>query len=74
MMLNLLMGRIDTIDVQIERVERLIEGGAALDPELAAGLATTEPMPVIQRKIDNCAASIEALEKQLKALKAASRR
>lgn len=72
MMLGTLLDRIDLIDVQIEKIERLISGGARLDPELAAGLATTEPLPHIQRKIDQCAAAVEAVEKDLKKVKAAA--
>ncbi len=71
MLLGLLLDRIDSIDVLIAKIERLIDGGAALDPELAAGLATTEPMPSVQRKVDQCAAVIEALERHLKMLRAA---
>lgn len=71
MMLGLLLDRVESIDMMIDKVERLIEGSSILDAELAAGLATTEPMPSVQRKVDQCAAVIEALERHLKALKAA---
>ena len=57
--------RLDVIDVQVEKVQRLIEGGASLDPEMASGLATTEPMPSVQRKLDQCAAAVESLERRL---------
>jgi hypothetical protein len=69
---SMLSGRIDEIDTQVEKIHRLIEGGAKIDPELAAGLATTEPMPGVQRKIDQMAAAVEELDRQLR-LAAASK-
>lgn len=65
-MSSMLNGRLDEIDAQVEKIHRLIEGGARLDPELAAGLATTEPMPGVQRKLDQMAAAVEALDRDLK--------
>jgi hypothetical protein len=65
-MSSILSGRLDEIDAQVEKIHRLIEGGAKIDPELAAGLATTEPMPGVQRKIDQMSAAVEELDRQFK--------
>jgi glutamate-1-semialdehyde aminotransferase len=69
-MSTLLAGRVDEIDAQVEKVHRLIEGASKEDPDMAAGLATTEPMTGIQRKIDQMAAAVDTLDKQLRALAA----
>ncbi|MFC3386915.1 hypothetical protein ACFOHP_33910 [Couchioplanes caeruleus subsp. azureus] len=66
-----LSGRLDDIDTQIGRIERLIESACRTDFDMAAGLATTEPMPNIQRKIDQFAATVEAVERELNKMGAA---
>jgi hypothetical protein len=53
------VGYVDDIDVQIEKIHKLIEGGARIDPELAAGLATTESLGSVQRKLDRACAAAE---------------
>ncbi|GAA0432380.1 hypothetical protein Aca07nite_19470 [Actinoplanes capillaceus] len=67
-MSSILSGRIDEIDAQIDGVHRMIEGASKDDPEVAAGLATTEPMTGIQRKIDQFAAAVEALDRQARSM------
>jgi hypothetical protein len=59
-------GRVDDIDVQVEKLHRLIEGAARHDPELAAGMATTESVGNVQRKLDQAAASCEDVEHHLR--------
>jgi hypothetical protein len=54
--------RVDEIDVQIDKVHRLIDSGSRKDPELAAGLASGEDLGSVQRKIDQAAAACEALD------------
>ena len=49
--MKVLSGRIDEIDMQMEKVRRSIEVGARTDPELGAGLATSQEMTAIERKI-----------------------
>jgi hypothetical protein len=61
-----LTGRVDEIDMQVEKIKRLIDAGSRLDPELAAGYATSEDMPAIQRRIDQAAAACEAVEHDIK--------
>ncbi|OON27054.1 hypothetical protein BSA16_34010 [Micromonospora sp. Rc5] len=63
-----LRGLVDEIDVQIEKIQRLIDAGAVLDPELGAGLGTTRSMTAVQRDIDNAAAASEALDRHLRTL------
>jgi septal ring factor EnvC (AmiA/AmiB activator) len=67
-MSSLLAGRVDQIDTEVESIHRLIEGASKEDPEMAAGLATTEAMTAIQRKLDQFAAAVDTLDKQLRAL------
>lgn len=71
-MSSILSGRLDEIDAQVDKVQRLVEAGCKDDPDMAAGLATTEPMPAIQHKIDQFAASVEALDRDLKKIAAAA--
>ena len=68
-----LTGRVDEIDGQVEKIHRLIDSAARLDPELGAGLATTESMPSVQKKIDSLAASTEFLVRQIRAAGDAAR-
>lgn len=63
-----LLGIVDEVDVQIETVQRLIDGGAVLDPELGAGLGTTQSMAGFQKDLDAAAVACEALDKQLRAI------
>jgi hypothetical protein len=67
--MSALTSRIDEIDVQVEKIHRLIEGGSRVDPELGAGLATTEPMSAVQRKIDHAAAASESFDRDLRDLR-----
>ncbi|QWF86078.1 hypothetical protein [Amycolatopsis sp. CA-230715] len=62
-----LKGRVDDIDVVVNETQRLIEGAASIDRELAAGMATTETMTGIQRKLDQAAAAAEDLQAEVKA-------
>ncbi|GGQ70266.1 hypothetical protein [Couchioplanes azureus] len=56
-------GRIDEIDVQMERIRRLIDHGARQDPELGAGLGTTEDLTGIQRRIDRALVASEGVDR-----------
>jgi hypothetical protein len=71
--MSALTARVDDIDVQIEKLQRLIESGSRLDPELAAGLGCTESLTSIQRKIDRTAAAVEALDGHIRDLRRNSR-
>lgn len=57
-----LSGRIDDIDVQVEKIYRLIESASRIDPELAAGMATGESLGSVQRKIDQASAACEDVD------------
>jgi hypothetical protein len=61
-------GRIDEIDVQIEKISRLILGASKNDPELAAGLGCGEDLGNVQRKIDKAGASCEVLDSHVRDL------
>ena len=67
--MTVLMSRVDDIDVQIERIKRLIESGSRLDPELGAGLGCSESLTSVQRKVDQAVASCDALNSHLKDLR-----
>lgn len=54
--------RVDEIDVQVEKIHRLVEGAARIDPELAAGMATTMTLGNVQRTLDRAAAACEDVE------------
>jgi len=58
--------RVDEVDVQIEKVYRLIDSASRLDPELAAGLATTESLSSVQQKIDQASAEAERVEQHVR--------
>lgn len=64
-----LFSRVDEIDVQVDKLHRLIEGGSRIDPELAAGLGCSEDLTGVQRKIDRAAAAVEALDQHLSDLR-----
>lgn len=59
-MANNLASRVDEVDVQMDRIARLIDGGARMDPELAAGLGCSESLGSIEKTID--AANLAVLE------------
>lgn len=61
-----LTGRVDEIDMHIEKIKRLIDAGSRLDPELAGGYATSDHLTDVQRKIDQAAAACEAVEQDIK--------
>jgi hypothetical protein len=69
--MSALLGRVDDIDVQIDKIQKLIEAGSRIDPELAAGLGCAESLTNVQKKIDRAAAGAESLERHLKDLKRA---
>lgn len=58
--------RIDDIDVQMERVARLIDSGAQIDRELAAGLGCNASMTSVQNRIDGALAECETLQKAIR--------
>lgn len=63
---RVLGGRIDEIDVQIERIHRLIDSAAREDPELASGMATGETLASVQRKLDQASAGCEAVDQAIR--------
>lgn len=63
--------RIDEIDVQMERIARLVASGQQIDKELAAGLATDESMTSIQGHVDRASAAAESLDRDFRKWKAA---
>ncbi|MEO6087743.1 MAG: hypothetical protein ABIQ18_31990 [Umezawaea sp.] len=58
--------RIDEIDVQVEKIHQLIERSTADDPEMGAGAGTSTSLSVVQRNIDQAAASCEALDDHIR--------
>lgn len=61
-----LTSRVDEIDIQVERIARLVESGQRIDRELAAGLGCSESMSSIQGHIDRASAAVESLARDLK--------
>ncbi|WP_410666434.1 hypothetical protein [Amycolatopsis sp. lyj-84] len=57
-----LRAEVDEIDVQVERIHKLVEGAARIDPELAAGMATTMSLGNVQRAIDRASAVCEDVD------------
>ncbi|MEV7014109.1 hypothetical protein [Streptosporangium sp. NPDC051022] len=68
--MSALTSRVDEIDVQIERIARLIDSAQQIDRELAAGLACQESMTSIQGHVDRASASVESLDRDLRKWKA----
>jgi hypothetical protein len=62
----MLSGRIDEIDVVIDKIQRLIEHGSKDDAELGAGIATGTSMSAVQRSIDKACAAADELEGHVK--------
>lgn len=58
--------RVEDVDVQMERITRLVDTAATIDRELAAGLATSNSMTGVQRSIDVALASAEELAKDIR--------
>jgi hypothetical protein len=58
--------RVDEVDVQVEKIQRLIDRAGATDPELAAGLATDQSLLAIERTINQASAACEDLEHHLR--------
>lgn len=65
--MSLVAGRVDEIDVQMDRIHRLVDGAMLKDPELAIGAATTQSLGGLGRQIDQALASVLDLESDLKA-------
>lgn len=61
-----LSSRVDEIDVQMDRIGRLVESGQRIDRELAAGLGCSESMVSIQGHVDRASAAIESLDRELR--------
>lgn len=57
-----LAGRVDEIDVQIEKIHQLIERSSADDPEMGAGAGTATSLSAVQRHIDKASAACEELD------------
>jgi len=58
--------RLEEIDAQVDKVQRLIEGASRDDLELAAGLATTESLTTVQKKMVAFEAAIESLARDIR--------
>ncbi|MFC0437681.1 hypothetical protein [Kutzneria buriramensis] len=69
----MLTGRVDEIDVQIEKVHRLIETAGRDDPDVAAGAASAQKAGNVQRKIDQACAAVETLDGHIRDLVAQQR-
>jgi hypothetical protein len=63
--------RLEEIDAQVDAVQRLIEGASRDDAEMAGGLATTEPLTAVQKKLVAFEAGIESLAKDIRSAVAA---
>lgn len=63
--------RLEEIDAQVDKVQRLIEGASRDDAEMAAGLATTEAMTTVQKKLVAFEAAIESLARDIRSACAA---
>jgi hypothetical protein len=64
--MSVVTDRIDEIDVQMERIARLVGGAQSIDKELAAGLGCTESMSGIQSHVDRASAAAESLNRDLR--------
>lgn len=64
--MSALTSRVDEIDVQVERVSRLMDAAQQIDRELAAGMACQESMTSIQGHIDRASAAVESLDRELR--------
>lgn len=58
--------RLEEIDAQVDKVQRLIEGASRDDVELAAGLGTTESLNTVQKKLVAFEAAIESLARDIR--------
>lgn len=65
---------LDEVDVQMERISRLVSGAQLIDREMAAGLATTQSMASVQADIDSASAAAESLQRDFKKWAAEQRR
>jgi hypothetical protein len=60
---------IDDVDIQVERVARLIQSAQRIDREMAAGLGCAAPMSSVQSDIDRASAAVDALDRDLRKTK-----
>jgi hypothetical protein len=58
----MLTGRVDEIDVQLDKIHRMIDTAGRDDPEVACGAASSQKAGNVQRKIDQACAAVEALD------------
>jgi hypothetical protein len=58
--------RLEEVDAQVDKVQRLIEGASRIDTELAGGNATTEPLAAVQKKLVAFEAAAESLSRDIK--------
>jgi hypothetical protein len=58
--------RLEEVDAQVDKVQRLIEGASRIDNELAGGMATTEPLTTVQKKLVGFEAAAESLSRDIK--------
>lgn len=59
--------RLEEVDAQVDKIERLIEGASRIDTEIAAGMASTEPLTTVQKKVIAFEAASESLARDIKA-------
>lgn len=64
--MSALTARIDDIDVQIEKLARLITSSQEIDREMACGLGCAEPIASIQSRVDQGSAAVESLDRDLR--------
>ena len=60
-----LLGRVEEIDNQMDKITRLIDRSAADDPELGAGLASSRVVSA-QSTVDKMGAAVEELDAHLR--------
>jgi hypothetical protein len=65
----MLRDRLESIDVQVEKIRLLIEDGSRLDYELGAGLGCTDSLTNIEHKIDAALAVADELDRHIRLLK-----
>lgn len=64
----MLTGRIDDIDMQIDKIHKLISSASRDDLELASGIGSSESLGSIQRKIDQASAACEDLHSHIQGI------
>ena len=64
--MSALTSRVDEIDVQVERLARLIDVSQQIDREMAYGHGCSEPIAAVQSRVDQASAAVESLDRDLR--------